>query len=104
MFMLAEIGPNSIMRILPGMDSGKIMTATSPQLLCNRLTRVIAINLICLAFFIAFCTIMTLGSPSLLLACWNEHRALSVVGGMILILCIPGLVELALTRWGLSLS
>ncbi len=75
------------------------MTETSRHPLGHQLTRVIAINLICLALFIAFCAVMTLGSPSLLLAFWNEHRATSVVLIMVSLLLIPGLVEIVLSRW-----
>lgn len=85
----------------PSLDSGNIMSETSRQSLGQQLTRVIAINLSCLALFIVFCAVMTLGSPSLLLAFWNEQRATSVVGIMILIVSIPGLVEIALSRWRL---
>jgi cytochrome c oxidase assembly factor CtaG len=52
--------------------------------------------------FIAFCTIITLGSPSLLLTYWHDYRAAFMVGVMILIVSIPGLIELALTQWRLS--
>lgn len=75
------------------------MTETSRQSLGHQLTRVIAINLSCLALFIAFCAVMTLGSPTLLLTFWNEHRATSVIVIMISIVSIPGLVEIALSRW-----
>jgi hypothetical protein len=81
------------------MASGNIMNEPSRQTLGHKLTRVIAINLSCLTLFIAFCAAMTLGSPSLLLTFWNEHRATSVVVIMILIVSIPGLVEIALSRW-----
>jgi hypothetical protein len=83
------------------MDSGNIMNDTSRPLLGNQLVGVIAINLICVVFFIAFCAVMTFGSPSLLLTYWSEHRAASVVIIMISIVSIPGLVELALSRRGL---
>ncbi len=74
------------------------MTETSRQFLSKQLARVIAINLICLALFIAFCTFMTFGSPSLLLSYWNGHRAASVVVIMISIVSIPGLVELTASQ------
>lgn len=77
------------------------MTESSRHSLGQQLTHVIAINLICLALFIAFCTVMTFGSPSLLLAFWNEHRVTSVVLIMISLVLIPGLVEIALSRWRL---
>lgn len=67
----------------------------------SQLARVIAFNLTCLAFFVAFCAIMAFGSPSLLATYWHEHRAASVVVIMILILSIPGLVELVHSRWRL---
>ena len=75
------------------------MTETSRQTFGRELTRVILINLSCLSLFIAFCAVMTLGSPSLLLSFWNEHRAASVLVIMISIVSIPGLVEIALSRW-----
>jgi hypothetical protein len=101
-----RLGNNVVMKILmftsnSCMDSGNIMTEISRQLLSNSLTRVIAINLICLVIFIAFCAVMTLGSPSQLLTYWNEHRTASVLVIMIAILSIPGLVELSLSRWGI---
>jgi hypothetical protein len=78
-----------------------MITETSRQPLSKQLARVIAINLICLALFITFCTVMTFGSPSLLLSYWNEHRAASVVLIMISLVSIPGLVELTASRLGL---
>jgi hypothetical protein len=106
MFTPPVIGKNQVMKNLmfansPSMDSGNIMTETSRQSLSSQLARVIATNLICLALFILFCTAMTFGSPSLLLSYWNEHRAASVVVFMVSIVSIPGIVELAFSRWGL---
>ncbi len=75
------------------------MTETSRQLLVNQLARVIVINLICLSLFHRFLRGHDLGSPSLLLTYWNEHRAASVLVIMISIVSIPGLVEIALSRW-----
>jgi hypothetical protein len=88
-----------LMFATPSMDSGNIMTETSRQWLRHELTRVIAINLSCLSLFVAFCAVMSFGSPSLLLSYWNEHRAASIVLIMISLVSIPGLVEIALSRW-----
>jgi hypothetical protein len=84
-----------------GLDSENVMTETSRQFLNHQLARVIAINLMCLVLFTAFCALMTFGSPSLLLTYWNEHRAASVVVIMIAIVVIPGLIELTASRLGL---
>ena len=74
------------------------MTETSRQFLSNQLARVIAINLMCLIVFIAFCALMTFGSLSLLFTYWNEHRAASVIVIMIAIVTIPGAIELIASR------
>ena len=81
------------------LDSENIVTDTPRRSLSSELARVIAINVVCLVVFIAFCAIMTFGSPSLLLTYWNEHRVASVVAIMIAIVTIPGLVEFAVSRW-----
>ena len=75
-----------------------ITTELFRQFLTKKLARVIAINLICLVVFVAFCAVMTFGSLSRLLALWNEHRAASVIMIMIVIVSIPGLVELSASR------
>jgi hypothetical protein len=80
-------------------ESGNPMTETSRQCLNNQLARVIAINLVCLVIFIAFCALMTFGSPTRLLAFWSEHRVESVIAIMFAIVSIPGLVEVTLSRW-----
>ena len=77
---------------------GNTMTETSLQSLSNHLALVIAINLMCLVAFIAFCALMTFGSLSLLLTYWNEHRAASVFVIMIAIVSIPGVIELTASR------
>ena len=59
----------------------------------------IAINLMCLVVFIAFCAFITFGSLTLLLTYWNEHRAASVIVVMIAIV-IPGVIELTASRLG----
>ncbi len=74
------------------------MSEASRQSLSNQLARVIAINLLCLVFFVTFCAVMILGSATLLFAYWNEHRAVSVVTIMLAIVLIPGLLELAVSR------
>ena len=79
-------------------DSENITTELFRQFLTKKLARVIAINLICLVVFVAFCAVMTFGSLSRLLALWNEHRAASVIMIMIVIVSIPGLVELSASR------
>jgi hypothetical protein len=79
-------------------DSESITTEPSRQYLAKKLARVIAINLICLLVFVAFCVVMTFGSLSRLLALWNEHRAASAIMIMIVIVSIPGLVEFAASR------
>jgi hypothetical protein len=76
------------------------MTETARQFLSEQLARVIAINLMCLLVFIAFCALMTFGSFSLLLTYWNEHRAASVIVIMIAIVTIPGVIELTASRLG----
>lgn len=73
---------------------------TPREFLSSQLARVIAINMMCLVVFVAFCTVMTFDSPSLLLSDWNEHRAASVVAIMLAVVLIPGVVELAVSRWG----
>jgi len=83
------------------MDAESVMSETPRQFLSNQLARVISINMICLIVFVAFCAVMTFGSPSLLLTDWNEHRAASVVAIMLAIVLIPGVVELAVSRSGL---
>jgi hypothetical protein len=64
----------------------------------KQLARVIAIILMCLVAFIAFCALMTFGSLSLLLTYWNERRAASVFVIMIAIVSIPGVIELTVSR------
>ena len=81
-------------------DSGNIMIETSRQSLSKQLARVIAINLMCLFVFIAFCALVTLGSLSVLLTFWSEHRAASVIVIMISIVAIPSVIELAISRMG----
>jgi hypothetical protein len=76
------------------------MTETSRQFLGNQLARVIAINLMCVIVFVAFCALMTFGSFSLLLTYWNEHRAASVMVIMIAMVTIPGVIELIASRLG----
>jgi hypothetical protein len=83
------------------MDSGNIITETSRQFLSKQLARVIAINLMCLVVFIAFCALMTFGSLSRLFMYWNEYRAASVVVTMIAIVSIPSVIELIASRLGL---
>src|ERR1700720_4383948 len=74
-------------------EPGNIMAETSRQFLSKQLARVIAINLMCLVVFVAFCVVMTFGSLSRLLVFWNEHRTASVVAIMIAIVSIPGVIE-----------
>jgi hypothetical protein len=105
MFRQVEFGDYGVMKILildndSCMHSENIMTEASRQLLSKQLARVIAINLMCLVVFVAFCAIMTFGSPSLLLTYWNEHRAASVVVIMIAIVSIPSAIELTVSRLG----
>lgn len=76
------------------------MTETSRKILKNELTRVIAINLVCLALFVAFCAAITFGSTAMLFTYWNEHRALSMVVLMAAIVSIPSGVEIAVSRFG----
>jgi hypothetical protein len=68
--------------------------------LSRQLARVIAINLICLTVFTAFCALMSFGSLSALLTFWSEHRAASVIVIMSSIVSIPSVVELAVSRLG----
>lgn len=82
------------------MGSGQILTETARQSLSKQLARVIAINLMCLLVFIAFCALMTFGSLSVLLTFWSEHRAASVIVTMISIVSIPSVIELAVSRLG----
>jgi hypothetical protein len=105
MFRQAAPGDNGVMKILmltnnSFVDSGNIMTETSRQLLNKQLVRVIAINLMCLVVFVAFCAVVTFGSPSRLLTIWDEHRAASVIVIMIAILSIPSVIELTISRLG----
>lgn len=76
-------------------------TEACRQVLSKQLGRVIAINLMCLVVFVAFCAVMSFGSLSLLLAYWNEHRATSVVVIMIAIVSIPGVIQVAVSREGI---
>ncbi len=76
------------------------MNETTRQVLSKQLVRVIAINLLCLVVFVAFCTLMAFGSLSVLLTYWNEHRAASVVVIMIAIVSIPSVFELMVSRLG----
>jgi hypothetical protein len=82
----------------PDIHSEDFVTENPRQLLRHQLARVIAINLVGLALFIVFCAIMTVGSPSVLLTYWNQHRAVSVVLIMTFIVSIPCLVGLVLSR------
>jgi hypothetical protein len=75
-----------------------VMTEMSYDILKNRLAHVIAINLLCIGLFVAFCVAMTFGSLDLLLTYWNEHRAASMVVLMALIVSIPGIVEIIVSR------
>jgi hypothetical protein len=104
MFKRRERGKHGVMKTLfaniSRMDSGNIMTETSRQSLSKQLARVIAINLMCLAVFIAFCALMTFGSLSVLFAFWFDHRAASVIVIMISIVSIPSVIELSLSRLG----
>jgi hypothetical protein len=105
MFRQVAPGEYSVMKILmfvsnSSVDSGNIMTETSRQILSKQLARVIAINVMCLVIFIAFCALMTFGSLSLLLIYWNEHRAASVFVIMIAIVSIPSVIELTVSRLG----
>src|SRR5450432_4049956 len=105
MFRQAAPGDNVVMKILmvtnnAFVDSGNIMTDTSRQLLSKQLVRVIAINLMCLVVFVAFCAVVTFGSLSRLLTIWDEHRAASAIVIMIAILSIPSVIELAISRLG----
>lgn len=77
------------------------MAEPARQFLSKQLARVIAINLMCLVVFTAFCAVMTFGSLSRLFMYWNEHRAASVVVIMIAIVTIPGAIELIASRLGL---
>lgn len=81
-------------------DSGNIMTETSRQFLSKQLARVIAINLMCLVFSVAFCAIVTFGSLSSLLTYWNEYRAVSMFVIIIAIVVIPSVIELIASRLG----
>ena len=101
----ARSGKNGDMNILTSgnntfMDSGQILPETARQSLSKQLARVIAINLMCLLVFIAFCALMTFGSLSVLLTFWSEHRAASVIVTMISIVSIPSVIELAVSRLG----
>jgi hypothetical protein len=105
MFRQAAARDNGVMKILmftnnSSLDSGNIMTDTSRQLLSKQLARVLAINLMCLVGFVAFCAVVSFGSLSRLLTIWDEHRAASVIVIMIAIVSIPGLVELTISRLG----
>jgi hypothetical protein len=106
MFRQAESRKNSRMKAPTlitnsSADSGNLMTETSERFLSQQLTRALTVNLVCLVVLVAFCTAMTLGSPSLMITYWNDHRAASTVAIMAAILVIPGLLELAISRWGL---
>ena len=96
MFRQVRYGKNGLMKTL---IAGNI-TETSRQVLSKQLGRVIAINLMCLVVFVAFCALMTFGSLSLLLTYWNEHRAASVIVIMIAIVTIPSVIELTASRLG----
>ena|SRR5580704_2301473 len=106
MFRQVRSGKNGLMKTLMFTDHScqdceNNMFERSRQLLRKQLARVIAINLMCLVIFVAFCGLMSLGSVSLLLTYWHEHRAASVVMIMIAIVSIPGLVEFTTSRLGL---
>jgi hypothetical protein len=107
MFRQVTPGEYGVMKILMftgnSPDSGNTMIETSRQSLSKQLARVIAINLMCLVAFIAFCALMTFGSLSLLLTYWNEHRAASVFVIMIAIVSIPGVIEFTVSRLGIWL-
>jgi len=75
-----------------------IMTETSRQRLSQQLARMIAMNLMCLVVFIAFCALITFGSLSLLLTFWSAHRAASVIVAMAAIVAIPSVIELTASR------
>jgi hypothetical protein len=79
---------------------GNIMTEKSRQVLIKQLGRVVAINVMCLVAFVAFCALMTFGSLSLLLTYWNEHRAASLFVSMIAMVSIPSVIELTISRLG----
>jgi hypothetical protein len=106
MFRHAAPGDNGVMKISmftnnSFVDSGNIMTETSRELLSKQLARVLAINLMCLVVFVAFCAVVSFGSLSRLLTIWDEHRAASVIVIMIAIVSIPGSIELTISRLGL---
>ncbi len=69
------------------------------KLLKSQLARVIAINIVCLALFIAFCVGMAFGSPTTMIADWNEHRATTVVVLIAAIFGIPSLVETIVSHY-----
>jgi hypothetical protein len=103
MFRPRAVGENDPMKNLglasnSGADSGSTMNEARCQFLNRQLARVIAMNLMCLVVFIAFCAVMTFGSLTLLLSYWNEHRAASVIIIMIAIVAIPSLIEFAVSR------
>jgi hypothetical protein len=105
MFRHRATGKNSVMKTLTFAkhyckDSGMIMTETSRRRLSQQLARMIAMNLMCLVVFIAFCALMTFGSLSLLLTFWTEHRAASVIVAMVAIVAIPSVFELTASRLG----
>lgn len=75
------------------------MKEASRKLLKNQLTRVIAINILCLILFIAFCVGMALGSPAKMITDWNEHRATTMVVLMAAIFGIPSLFEMIASRF-----
>jgi hypothetical protein len=74
------------------------MTETIRQSLSKQLTRVIAINLMCLAAFIAFCALMMFGSLPVLLTYWKEHSAASVIGLMFAIVSSLSAIKLTGSR------
>jgi hypothetical protein len=103
MFRQRAAGKNGVMKTLTFAkhsckDSAMIMTETSRQRLSQQLARMIAMNLMCLVVFIAFCALITFGSLSLLLTFWSEHRAASVIVAMAAIVAIPSVIELTASR------
>jgi uncharacterized membrane protein (DUF485 family) len=105
MFRQRAAGNNGLMKTLTSAkhsskDSVMIVTEASRQRLSQQLARMIAMNLICLVVFIAFCALITFGSLSLLLTYWSEHRAASMIVAMVAILAIPSVIELTASRLG----
>ena len=78
--------------------AGERHTVVTSRFLCAQLVRVAIVHVICLGMLVALGAVLTLGSVSVLVRDWNEHRAALVVTAMIALVTIPGLVQAMMER------